>query len=63
MAAYIKGVSDAATIRAMDAEEEIAARTKIMEPHLGHDKPRKRSHRDHLSSLKNEKFARAAGAA
>jgi hypothetical protein len=60
MSAYIKGVSDAATIRAMDAVQEIAAMTKIIEPKLGHDIPRERSQPDHLSSPKNEKLARAA---
>jgi hypothetical protein len=53
--AYMKGVSDAATVRAMEVKEEIAARTKIMEPHLDHDKPLERS-----SSPKNQKLACAA---
>jgi hypothetical protein len=59
MAARIKGVSDAATIRGMDAVQEIAARTKIMELDLRHeDMPRERSHRDHLP--RNQKFSSAA---
>jgi hypothetical protein len=60
MAAYTKGVSDAATIRAMDAVQEIATRTKIIESTLGHDMPLERSQPDHLSSPKNGKLARAA---
>ncbi len=60
MAARIKGVSDAATIRGMDAVQEIAARTKIMEPDWRHDMPRERTHRDHLSSPKNQIFSIAA---
>jgi hypothetical protein len=65
MAAYTKGVSDAATIRAMDAavqemSAEMSARTKIMEPNLGQDMPREPSHPDDLNSSKNQKFSRAA---
>jgi hypothetical protein len=53
MAAYTTGVSNAATIRAMYAVQEIAVRIKIIEPNLGHDQmPRERSQPDHLSSPK-----------
>jgi hypothetical protein len=62
IAAYIKGVSDAATIRTMNdaAVPEMSVRTKIMERSLGQDMPRERSHPDDLSSSMNHIFSRAA---
>jgi hypothetical protein len=53
IAAYIKGVADTATIHAMDhAVQEIAARTKTMEPHLGHCMPGTLSRLEYLRSRK-----------
>jgi hypothetical protein len=60
IAAYIKGVSDAATIRAMDVVQQMAARTKIMEPQLGHYMSRALSPQDHLRSRTNKIVSAAA---
>jgi hypothetical protein len=60
IAAYIKGVSDAATIHAMDVVQEMAASTKIIKPKLGHYMRRARSPPDHLRSPTNKIVCPAA---